>query len=340
MSGITPGVSLLGLSTSQYNRLGTMSRMMDDLQRQIGTQKKYDSLTGFGLEAQGLLQLRADKDQLETYSTNIDSAVQNMKNMTDVITRGVESLNKLASLLQSQARDSSFDTALINSEARNALSFFEDIANYNFSGRYLFAGTDSTTAPLADTTALIANGATEIADWMAGINTTTQATTNLTNLSGTALGFSSSLSSAQPMTVRIGPKMEVSYGAIADRSGMQDAVRALGILANLRAPDPAVDTPTNTDFSDMIDYITGVMNQATTAMQSSLGSMSGTMTLAQDIQESHKLDINLYAGQVDKKENIDTAEVIARLQALQTQLSASYEATRIMSQLSLANYLS
>ena len=175
---------------------------------------------------------------------------------------------------------------------------------------------------------------------MAGTNTTGQLLTNAANFSGTDLGLSSSIFSAQKVSVRISTQTEITYGAIADRSGVQEALRALGFMANLRAPDPAVDVPTDADFSDAIDQVLVMARNAVSDMQDSLGSMSGALTLAKSIQETHKLDINILSGQIDDEENIDPAEVIAMLQALQTQLTASYEATRIASQLSLANYIS
>lgn len=339
MAGIIPGVSLLGQSTANINRLNYMSRQMNDLQRQIGTQKRYDTMTGFGLDTQRILQLHGDHDQIKAYSSNIDHAVNNITTMSDTFSKVIETLNNLVSILQSQPRDAEFNAELVGSEARNAIDFITDITNLNVGGRYLFAGTDALTAPVADTSTLNANFAAEINSWMNGTNTTGQLLTNSGNFSGAALGLSTSIFSAQKVSVRISTETEITYGAIADRSGVQEALRALGFMANLRAPDPAVDIPTDADFSTAIDQVLVFARNAIRDMQSTLGSMSGALTLASSIQETHKMDINIFAGQIEKAENIDAAEIIAMLQALQTQLTASYEATRISSQLSLANYI-
>jgi flagellar hook-associated protein 3 FlgL len=336
---LSSSVSLLGTTNAQINRLTGMRKTMDDLERQVGTQKKYDTLTGFGLSAQTILQLHADRDQIQTYSDNIDAAVSNMKTMSDDMSKVSDALSKMVSLLQNQPRDAQFDSALINSQAQQTLDFLADVMNQNLTGRYLFAGTDSQNAPIADIPTLTANFAAEMTNWMSGATTTNQIISNTDAFSGTALGLSASVSSAQPLTVRIDSAVEISYGAIADRSGIQDALRALGFMANLRAPNPASDVPTNGEFSTVIDHILDVARNAKTAMEATQGAMTGNLTLAQNIQATHKQDLNILSEQVEKMENADITQIITQLQALQTQLTASYEATRLASQLSLANFI-
>lgn len=339
MTNITPGVSLLGSSDAQTGRLNAMRRKMDDLVRQMGTQKKYDTLSGFGLGAQTVLQLHADSDQLQAYSDNIDAATRNMTTMSDSMGKITDAVNKLVSALQSQPQNGQFDVTLIGNLAQQTLTFISDVANLNISGRYLFAGTDSQTAPVASLNTLNANLQTEITNWLSGANTTNQAIANVGALSGTNLGFSPTLSSARNLDVRIDDATEITYGAIADRCGMQDVLRAIGLMANLRPPNPATDVPTNVQFGQLIDYVTGVARDAVAEIQSSQGAMSGTLSLAGNVQETHKQDINLFTAQMAKLEDADATDVITQLQALQTQLTSSYQATRIVSQMSLANFL-
>ena len=61
--------------------------------------------------------------------------------------------------------------------------------------------------------------------------------------------------------------------------------------------------------------------------------------LVKSIRENHVSDLNLNLTQVDKIENADPTTVLTSLQALQNQMTASYEVTRIVSQLSLLNFL-
>jgi flagellar hook-associated protein 3 FlgL len=276
---------------------------------------------------------------ISSYSSNIDAAVQNITLMNDTMTRVMEMISNMASILQNQPRDVDFDAATVNQVAAQGLDFIADMANLEVNGRYLFAGTDSLTRPVADLNLLKANGLAELNAWMAGSSTTTTYINNVAAFTGTGLGLSATVSTAQNISVRVSNETEISYGAIADRSGFQEALRAFGVLANLRAPDPALDTPSDADFDTVVDNLLTVLRDAGTALQGTLAGMSGSLFLAKGIQEAHTQDLALYAKQIDKAENADTAEAIAMLQALQTQLTASYQMTSILSQLSLTNFL-
>lgn len=337
---ITTGVSFMGQSEAGIQRLSRMRAQMDELARQVGTQKRYETLTGFGLDTQHILQLYADRDLLRAFSDNIDATLFNMRVLSDSMTKITDGLNKIITLVQSQSTSGQFDAALINSQAQQMLDYVADVANLKLNGRYLFAGTDTQNAPVADKATLRANFQAQVTSWLAGGITTTQLAANTDAFSGTALGFSSTIASAQNVSVRIDNTLEVSYGAIADRSGIQDALRALGFLSEIKQPDPMTDVPTDADLGTTIEHILATLRGAVTTIQGKQGIINGSLDLAKSIQDTHKQDINLLSSQIDTAENIDPAEVIVRIQALQTQLTSSYEVTRILSQLSLANFLS
>jgi flagellin-like hook-associated protein FlgL len=333
------GVSFLGQSNAQISRLNNMRTQMDDLERQVGTQKKFETMTGFGLGTQRILQLHADRDHSQVFSDNIDSAVSNMTLMSNSMTKITDGLNKMISFLQNQPQDAQFNATDVNTQAQQMLDFITDVTNTNIAGRYLFAGTDTQNAPVADLTTLNANLQSEVTNWLSGATTTPQLLTNTDGLSGTALGFSPSISGAQDVTVRIDTNLEISYGAVADRSGIQDVLRSLAFMANIHAPNPATDVPTNAQFGTAIDHILATARSAVDAIQTAQGKMSGTLDLSKSIQDTHKHDINLFSSQIDAAENSDATSVIVQLQALQTQLQASYQVSHIVSQLSLTNYI-
>jgi flagellin-like hook-associated protein FlgL len=59
----------------------------------------------------------------------------------------------------------------------------------------------------------------------------------------------------------------------------------------------------------------------------------------QTVQDNHQTDAATLDKLLIEKENVDTTEVAVQIQSLQTQLSASYEVTSLVSQLSLVNFL-
>jgi flagellar hook-associated protein 3 FlgL len=246
----------------------------------------------------------------------------------------------MVSVVQSQPQNGQFDTQLVNNTAKQTLDLIASVANLQITGRYIFAGTDSQTAPVANLATLGTNFSTEVNNWMSGASTTNQLMANTDGFSGTALGFSSSISSAQNLTVRIDSATEISYGAIADRSGIQDALRAVAFMANIRPPNPATDVPNNTQFGTIIDHIASMARTAVDEMNNTQSTMNGALTIAQAVQDTHKQDINLLSSRISDMEDTDATQAITELQTLQTQLTSSYEITRIVSQMSLANYIS
>lgn len=339
MTSIKSSVSFLAQSEAQVTRLLNMRRQMDDLSRQAGTQKKYDTLDGFGLGTKRILELHADFDSVSAYSANIDSAISNMNFMVLSMGKMTDSLNGMISFFQTQPQNNLYDTNAVRTRAGQMIDFVTDVANVKIGGRYLFSGSDASTEPIADRTTLKNNFAGLINDWMAGTITTDQLIANADALTGPALGLAPSLSGAQDVTVQIDKNLEISYGAVADRSGIEDVLSVLSFMTNLRPPNPATDVPTTADFERVMNHILSAGRSAVDKVQLSQGKMTGSIDLATNINETHKQDINLFGGQIIETENADPAEVIVKLQALQTQINASYQVTRILSELSLANVL-
>lgn len=62
MTTTTSGLSFLSQSQTQIARLKQLNTTLVDLQRQLTTQKKHENLSGFGVAAQSVQQLRTDKN--------------------------------------------------------------------------------------------------------------------------------------------------------------------------------------------------------------------------------------------------------------------------------------
>ena len=334
------GVSFLGQTVSQSNRLKGLNQALADLERQIASGKKYDSLAGFGgVVAQSVQRVRMDRSRVQTYLDNITTVNTRINAMSQAMAAARKSVGQVIDGLVTALHDSSADVGTLSTLAKNALKFVGDLSNLNVGGRYLFAGSDTTSAPFIDATQLNANYQTEVTNWLNGTNTTAQFSANVDAFSATALGFNPALSSSGNVAVRIDESTEVDYTVKADQDGFQELVRALGLMANLKVPDPNVDVPTIADLDDMLGRVLSIARSGVAQIDQAatdLGTKSGFINA---IMEVHEQDAATLDGLIGDTENADMTEAVTKIQALQTQLQSSYEVTSIISRLSLVNFL-
>lgn len=334
------GVSFLGQSVSQSNRLKEMNTALADLGRQISSGKKFDTLAGFGgVVAENVQRVRMDRSRVQTYLDNIVTVNTRIKAMSQAMASARKSVQQVIDGLVTALHDSSEDVGTLSALAENALKFVQDLSNLNVGGRYLFAGSDTTSTPFVDDAQLNANFQTEVTNWLSGANTTAQFSANVDAFSATALGFNAALSSSGTVAVRIDQSTEVDYTVKADQDGFQELVRALGLMANLKVPDPNVDVPTVADLDEMLGKVLSIARAGVAQLDqadTNLGTKSGFINA---IMEDHERDASTLDGLIGDTENADMTDAVTKIQALQTQLQSSYEVTSIISRLSLVNFL-
>lgn len=334
------GVSFLGQTVSQSNRLKDLNQTLADLERQISSGKKHDTLAGFGgVVAQNVQRVRMDRSRVQTYLDNITTVNTRINAMSQAMTSARKSVSQVIDGLVTALHESSEDVGTLSTLAKNALKFVQDLANLNVGGRYLFAGSDTTSAPYIDDAQLNTNYQTEVTNWLNGTNTTAQFSANVDGFSATALGLNPALSSSGTVAVRIDQSTEVDYTVKADQDGFQEIIRALGLMANLKVPDPNVDIPTTAELDDMLTKVLTIARAGVAQLdqaETDLGTKSGFINA---IMEDHQQDAATLDGLIGDTENTDMTDAVTKIQALQTQLQSSYEVTSIISKLSLVNFL-
>ena len=333
------GVSSLATSNAQIGRLKDLSATLADLERQVATSKKTDTLAGLGSDASTVQNLRINKNALDTYNANIDTATNRINLMSSTMTTISDQARQLISSIQSQVRGGNVDIATISQQAKEILSFVSDAANVQIDGRYVFAGSDTTSPPVSDQSSINTNMQQQVSDWLNGTITTDQLGSNVDALSTTQLGINPGQSAAGAVTVRADSTTEINYTVKANNSGMQDIMRALGLAANLTSPG-AGDTPNLTDLDNVLSKITDIAQKGADALDTSNAQLGSKYTLLNSIQTNNSTDANTFESIYSDKENADTTEAVAKIQSLQTQLQASYQVTSIVSQLSLVNFIS
>jgi flagellar hook-associated protein 3 FlgL len=334
------GISFLGQTTSQTNRLKDLNQTLADLERQISSGKKYETLSGFGgVTAQSVQQVRVDRNSVTAYLSNITTVNNRINQMDAAMTSAQKTTQQVIDAIKSSLQTSSDDVSSIVTLAKNALSFVQDLANLNIDGRYLFAGSDTTSAPVTDPAQVNATMQTEVANWLNGTNSNAQFQANVDAFSGAQLGMNPALTASGSVTARIDQSTNIDYTVKADTDGFQQMIRALGLMANLQVPNGSTDVPTVAQLNDMMNKVASIAQNGIDQMQSAQSQLGTKAALISSIEDDHTKDAATLDNLISTTEGTDTTEAVTKLQALQTQLQASYNVTATLSKLSLVNFL-
>lgn len=334
------GISLLGQNQANANRLLTLQKTMTDLQRQATTQKKHDTLSGFGIDSQKVLRYRMDIDSLNTYSNNIDIASSRIDLMDNALTQGRELGNQLISAISGELLGGVVDIGSISTIAKNALDFMQTLVNTEIDGRYIFSGSATTTPPLTNRAQINTLMQSQVTNWLNGSITTSQLTTNLNGFTDSQIGLDPALSTAGPVSVRVDDQVEIDYDVLGNASGFDKLMKAMSMAAALTLPDEATDVPNLDDLSTVLQSIQRLAREGVEEITAANTKVATKYAVLDQIKDRQIQEKAVYQKALDTKENADPTEVLIQLQFLQNQLSASYQVTNIVSQLSLVNYLS
>ncbi len=337
----TPGISFLGSTNTQISRLKTLNTTLNDLQRQLTTQKKYDNISGFGAQSYSVQKLRTDKTQINAFLNNIADVTTRLELMSSSMQQASTAGRTVTDAVNTFYQHGGLDTETVSLVARQQLDLMKDVINQEIDGRYLFSGSATDAKPFSNGNQLDLNMQSLISDWHAGTITTAQLLSSVQTMSDTDLGFNPALSSADSITTQIDKNQNLDYTSIATQNGMSDIVRGLALAANLTELDLAASPPgpSQADMDAVIKYIKDSVTTANTTTDRNNARIGVMLATAETVEEQHLIDSATYDKILIEKENVDTTEVVAKIQSLQTQISSSYEVTSLVSQLSLINFL-
>lgn len=140
---------------------------------------------------------------------------------------------------------------------------------------------------------------------------------------------------------KVDDTVTVSYGAQANENGTVNLVRGLAVLAvqNFSTSDPNAQGKFDAVASRNIDRLAETHASEPGSIEIlgvELNNVAATMKTATDRQTAYSAQLN---DMLTKIEQAPDSEVAMEMLALQTRMTASYQATSIISQLSLVNYL-
>ena len=260
---------------------------------------------------------------LQTWQNNISTASSRL----DVAQTSLTEISQIASSFYAQTNNINSvgvsETSSIAASAKLALQQVAQLLNTKEGDVYVFSGQDSGNAPIPNT------NPTAIAAAVLAVPATTAP-------------FSTTIGSSVP-TIEIGQGQIVQVGLLANQNTLslstgtgttgsytRDILQGLATLANLgSSAAPQTDAATARNL----------LNSAITALgneQGALGQIQSGLKARQTTLASTQTAI---ASQLSNVQEVDAAATLTKVQALQTQLQASYQLIAGMKSLSLTNFL-
>jgi len=286
----------------------------NDLQAQVSTGLKSQDYSGLGASASQVANLQASVSQHQGYLDTITTVQQRISEQSTALTTIEGIAQKFSQLLPSGAFNAS--PSSIQTQAQALLQEVGDFLNTSDGSRYLFSGSLTNTAPF---------NAADLPNPGSLNSSTSQPVPN---------GYYAGNDTAQK--AKVDDNVTVSYGVTADNPAIENIVRVANYLANLPSGSPNSNNPA--DVSAMNQAAT-LMNQGVAGLQQVLGTLSLQSSQLQTVQQEHQNFINAAQTNIQNLESVDPATAITQLNAVETDLQASYQTVSTLQQLSLVNYL-
>ena len=200
------------------------------------------------------------------------------------------------------------NTSLVAASAMQASDNFFDSPPQRVSG-----------SPLGSAIALVSGTSTDTVSWYKG-----------------EAGTGSARATA---TARVDQSVTVQFGARANEDGIRNQLQAIAAFAAVTTS--ATDVNAGAQVSALSDRVSQNLSskpgvQSITDIQSDFSTAQVTMSNAKSRQTQTQ---TMLQGIVDQAESVTPSEVATQILALQTALSASYQTTSMLSQLTLTKFL-
>lgn len=280
----------------------TQSRMSEAQLQQASGAVSTD-YGGLGRSAGTLVSLEVSLARSKSQSSAAAEAGNRVQVMYDAVGSMSELMSSFRTSLSSAISAGGDDDATLAATAQSFLDEFASLLNTRFEGRYLFAGSDTGTAPV-DLSAYAATDA---------------ATQDTSYYQGNSVKASVALSSERTLT----------YGVTGDASAFEQALRALSAVANATTPP---DTETLQAISDLTVDAIDQLAVVQAKLSIDAATLERSTTAQTDYQDEATSLITAING-------ADVTALAVELSSYETQLQASYAALAKVQSLNLMDYL-
>ena len=265
---------------------------------------------GLSTDSRTVLSLSREIEQSQTWAT----AATNAQARTEVMYSAIGSMTSVMTDLRtaiSSAISSPDNSSLLNSAQTLKDSLLSEM-NKQYNGLYLFAGSNTDTAPV-DVTSYPSSSPYD----------------------ATAVDTSYYTGDNTALSVRISSEQTVSYGVTANNAAFEEALRAVEAVIQA-ASDTSLSSA---DLTAALQSALTVANQATTDLANLQATVSVNASSLKNAATEQTTYVTLLKTSLSNVKEVDAAEVAVRVATLQTQLTASYSAVSDIAQMSLVKFL-
>lgn len=331
------GITDIGATLSQQYTLKILRQQLTEAQQQTSTGKKSQTLAGLGpAGASTSISLRGKFNAIDVYKQNLYAAKTQFQIMDASINVVNENARELLSTLREQVQSGAPKGTILNETAKSHLQTIADKLNTQFNGRYLFAGDDTSNAPINNMAALNASMSGLVTGWLAGTPTAGSVVSDAQAVAGTALGYRTSALISGDATMRVDESTDISMTLRAHESGFSDIMRGVAIISNL--PQPTTQAETD-NYWTVVNGVIDLLERATNTVDQTQGAIGARARIVDDLISQHGETQSTYELFIGDVEDVDAAEAAIKFQALQSQLEMSYSITANLRNLSLVNYI-
>lgn len=257
---------------------------------------------GLGGAAGTLVDLQVSLARSKAYAGVADEAGSRVQVMYDALTQMTDLLSTFRSSL-SAAISGTSDSETLAATSQNSLEELANLLNTRFEGRYLFAGSDTTTQPV------------DVTDYAANDTATSD--------TGYYRG------NAAVASVAVSSERTISYGLTADQGPFEQALRSFSIAAN-------AGTTSDTETLQAVYDLASSALDGIAALQGRLSVQASALSDASAAQSDVQ---DLATELISKVNGADVTQLAVQLSSYETQLQASYAAMAKIQSLNLLDYL-
>src|ERR1700710_715274 len=358
------GPSSYGTLDRMLASAGVLRDQYATLQQQTTTGLVSQSYAGVAGVSSQVLDLTAASSQNAAYTLSIAHG----QGKASVMQSALSQLGSLVSSMASSALSATSSPApdavsAMAQQAGQALSQLVSVLNTTYGGDYVFSGADTSNPPVPSPDGVTSSGMfTQIGAAMSTLSTIpstapvgTVVAATVSAAASTAAGttiFSSYLTgpgaTAATTRVQIGPSESVTLdlpanrnvGAVSDPSingtgsAISDIVRSLAVMAN-----STTAMANNPDFKTLMQNAATTLSSAGATLAQESGQIGQTQNAMTAATAAHASMQTLLTSQLTDLTNVDMATTISHLQAVNSQLQASYKVLGEVSSLNLASFL-
>jgi flagellar hook-associated protein 3 FlgL len=350
---------------------------MDGLVRQASTGLRSETFGGLAPQARTSIDLRVEVARRDTYARAIETAEARIAVTQSALGRIGELASDMAKRGLSLITLGETAVGVVAQEARAALQEVASLLNVRAGDAYVFGGSDSANPPVPNAGAILQTGFfTQIqaavqqlgVPWDDDGNPLTpdvrrsaaQVMADTLVIAGSdapgTTPFSAFLSTAAPAGGLGEPRASllaedgtrVVYGLRANQNGvaqsaadppstgsfMRDLMRGLAMIGSLTAAQAA-----EPEFADLMQRIAASLQSAGRTLEDERAAMGVAEQRLARAKAAHADLAVVLKTQISKVEDVDIAEVTARLQLLQVQLEMSYRLIGGLRDMNLARYV-